>query len=127
MRGSPFSAGGGEIVIDPVLGRHVRTGPLQKQAVSNVRRIRDAIASGDRSEAIAFIDFLAELASWNYHQQIQWIDETRQFLRDNGVADTELAKIESDVSRLVTGDETVAVRRRGRMARVLRGEGQARA
>src|SRR6187401_820341 len=82
--------------------RKSRHASWDEQLVSTVSHVRNAIASGDRRDAVEWIDYADwEWVGSNYGFYTQWHQEGEAFLLSKGVPEGDLDGIRSDLKLLV--------------------------
>ena len=82
--------------------RKARTASWNEQLVSTVSHVRRAITSGDRIDAVEWIDYADwEWAGSNYGFYTQWHQEGEAFLLSKGVTEADLDGIRADLKLLV--------------------------
>lgn len=73
------------------IGRRVRGGVWEDQKVSTYRKIQEALASDDRTEAARLASYFIDEANVCFTLYRQWIADLNGFLTSKGVDDTDLA------------------------------------
>lgn len=85
-----------------VQARKLRSATWQEQLVATVHHVRRAIESGNRSEALEWIDFIDwEWAGSNYDFYTKWHEEGEAFLLARGIPEDDLTGIRYDLRLLV--------------------------
>jgi hypothetical protein len=74
------------------LGKRVRTGDWDEQAVPTITLIEEAIREGDHEKAAQLIDYFMEEAKLCYQIYDEWLTGLREWLLANGIGDEELER-----------------------------------
>lgn len=88
-----------------LLGRRVRTGPWEDQAVSTYRKIHEAVTDGRWDDAAALADYFVDEAKVLYDLCGQLLNDIRGFLGEKGTPVDEIAAADARIlSRLTLPD-----------------------
>lgn len=85
------------IAFSEALGRRVRMGSWEDQKISTYRKIREAVAEGRWDDAARLASYFVDEASVCFGIYRQWIPDLRGFLRDEGVSQDELDRVDRDI------------------------------
>lgn len=96
------SGGGtGELTFSLALGKRVRLGPPELQAVSTVGRIEAALAEGRREDAAQLVDYFMEEAKVCHAVYGVWAGGFDRWLAEHGLAPAALAAERERLARLL--------------------------
>lgn len=91
----------GLISFSEVLGRRVRSGDWDDQAISTYDKIVEAIDAGDFESAAALGDFFLDEASVIHSIYRDWIPKLIDFLRERGIDEVELSELNEQILGLL--------------------------
>jgi len=105
-RGSGFISGAVEqptttLTWSDAIGKRIRAGSWEEQAVSTVERIEEALDAGQLEVAAQLVDYFMEEAKVCHNVYQVWVEGFERWLRDNGVGEQELAAERERLERLL--------------------------
>jgi hypothetical protein len=80
-----------------LLGRRVRKGNWEDQKVSTYRKIREAVHDGRWDDAARLANYFVDEANVCFTLYRQWIGDLGAFLRENGISQEELDRIDATI------------------------------
>jgi hypothetical protein len=92
---------GGRLAYSEVLGRRVRRGGWDEQAVSTLDLIEQALYTGRFGDAAELADFFEDEAEVVHSIYRDWVPKLIDYLREHGVDDAELTAINEGILSLV--------------------------
>jgi len=86
-----------QIAFSEQLGRRIRTGSWEEQKVSTYRKIKEAVRKGRWDDAARLANYFVDEANVCFTLYRQWIGDLNAFLRENGIPQAELDRVNADI------------------------------